>query len=134
MKQLTSLPDPKHCDAIRIRLFTLMRIRIRLFTFVRIRILLLIEVIHICDYGSTDPSRLHFEPPCFVSLHGLQQLQKFDFDANLLPKMIRIRIRITDINRNFLPRNDISIEGAATLMINPATALRMIQAGINLGV
>jgi hypothetical protein len=54
-----------------------------------------------------------------VSVHGPPQLLNFDFDA---------------IKRNFLSRNDISIEGAATLMINPATALRMIKAGINLGV
>jgi hypothetical protein len=69
-----------------------------------------------------------------VSLNGPPKLLSFDFDGDPLPKMIRIRIRYTAIIRNFLSRNDISIEGAATLMINPATALRMIKAGINLGV
>jgi hypothetical protein len=69
-----------------------------------------------------------------MSLHGPPQLLNFDFDVDTLPKMIRIRICNTAIKRNFLFRNDISIEGAATLMINPATALRMIKAGINLGV
>jgi hypothetical protein len=28
-----------------------------------IKVLLLIEVMRICDHGSRDPSRLHFEPP-----------------------------------------------------------------------
>jgi hypothetical protein len=43
--------------------FISMRIRIKLFTSMRIRILLLIEVMQICDRGSTDPSGLLFEPP-----------------------------------------------------------------------
>jgi hypothetical protein len=48
---------------LRIRV-TLLRIRIQLFTLMRIRILLIIKMMRICDYWSTDPPGLHFEPPC----------------------------------------------------------------------
>jgi hypothetical protein len=44
-------------------------LRIRI-TLVRIRILLLILMRRICDRRSTEPSRLHFEPP---SLHCERQ-------------------------------------------------------------
>jgi hypothetical protein len=47
---------------------TALRIRI---TLIRIRILLLIKVMRICDYWSTEPSRLNFESHCsIVSHHG----------------------------------------------------------------
>ncbi len=71
-------------------ILTLMRIWIQLFTWMRIRILLLIKVMAICNHWSTDPPRLHFEPPglhlwASTVLHGLRaskELLNFDFNAD----------------------------------------------------
>ncbi len=69
----------------------------------RIRILLLTKVMKICDHLSTDPSRLHFEPPLWaskallnsiLSLHSDSETDPdtfFNIDADL-PVSTKIRI------------------------------------------
>ncbi len=70
---------------MRIRIFTWMRIRIWIFTLMRIGIplLLLIKVIQICDHCSTEPPKLHFDPPCLYCerprLH-FEPLKLLNFD------------------------------------------------------
>jgi hypothetical protein len=85
--------EPHHFNAIRIQLFTLMRIRIQLL------------VMGIYNFLSIHPAGLHFEPP---SLHCerprlyFEPLKIFNLDCNADPdpaiapalSIMRIRIRI----------------------------------------
>ncbi len=137
---LTDVNCKHECrTGLRIRV-TLMRSRIRmhLFTSMRVRILLHINVMRICGHWSSDPPRLHSEPPLHKfehlrpSLASFWALKLLRFEINADPNpafksgsgMYRYRTAAIVINewkkqtmaqRNLTPRSDKKLSAAMVI-------------------